>query len=130
MISDDSDSDDDFVMHGFEIAPRVVVRPVERQNPEIMAVNEPVRPEEMAEEARDQPQEPQIVNPRDQPENPPVANIEMIQEEVDVHQALARARAAVVDLQGGGDFLNIGPGGKANRKIKTPISAYQLSTYF
>ena len=94
-------------MQVFERAPRIVV---------------PVRPEEMAEEngpeenePLDQPQEPQILNQRDQPENNPVANIEMIQEEVDLNRVLAGARAAVVDLQGGGDFPNIGPGGKANR---------------
>ena len=94
-------------MQVFERAPRIVV---------------PVRPEEMAQEnepeENDQPQEPRILNPRDQPENNPVANIEMIQEEVNLNQILAGARqlqAAVVDFQGGGDFPNIGPGGKANR---------------
>ena len=96
-------------MHGFERAPRVVVRPAEQRIPENMVVNEHVRPEE----ALDQPQEPQIVNPRDQPENPPVANIEIIREQGDVNQFFARARAAVVDFQGEGDFLNIAPGGEA-----------------
>ena len=89
-------------MHGFERAPEIPI-------PENMVVNEPVRPEE----ALDQPREPQFVNPRDQPENPPVANIGIIREQGDVNQFFARARAAVVDFQGGGDFLNIAPGGKA-----------------
>jgi len=110
MISDDSDSDDDFVMHGFERAPRVVVPPAEQRIPENMVENEPVRPEE----ALDQPQEPQIVNPRDKPENPPVANIEIIREQGGVNQFFARARdaaaAALANFQGGGDFVNIAPG--------------------
>ena len=119
MISDDSDSDGDFVMLGIERAPRVqgeavpvVVQPAEQRIPENIVVNEPVRPEE----ALDQPQEPQIVNPRDQPENPPVANIEIIRQQGDVqgvNQFFARARAAVVDYQAAGDFLNSAPGGKA-----------------
>ena len=121
MISDDSDSDDDLVMLGIERAPRiqgeavpVVVQPAEQRIPENIVVNEPVRPEE----ALDLPdfEEPQIVNPRDQPENPPVANIEIIRRQGDVqgvNQFFARARAAVVDYQAAGDFLNIAPGGKA-----------------
>ena len=117
-------------MQVFERAPRVVVPPAEQRIPEVMVVNEPVRPEEMAEEALDQPQEPQILNQRDQPENNPVANIVMMQEEVDVNQVLAGARQAVVDFQGGGDFLNIGPGGKANRITQTSISTYKLSANF